>query len=118
MVPVVVALLELEVLPVGDSVVSEVSDSPLDGSNCRPNEIHAAVTNNNSSRHLCPPNLNVQWLSMSLEFAGAILCGMSSSGGEKQQFTFDSERRRSFQTIDRKAYPARGLAQIATDHKN
>ena len=54
---------------------------------------------------------------MLLEIAGAILCGMSSTGREKQQLTFDSERRRSSQTIDRKAYPRRGLAQIASDHR-
>jgi hypothetical protein len=54
---------------------------------------------------------------MLLEIAGAILCGMSSTGREKQQLAFDSERRRSSQTIDRKPYPRRGLAQIASDHR-
>jgi hypothetical protein len=54
---------------------------------------------------------------MLLEIAGAILWGMSSTGHEKQQLTFGSERRRSSQTIDRKAYLRRGLAQIASDHR-
>src|SRR6266508_3069945 len=109
--------LELEALAAGDVVVSEVTVSPFKGSNCKPNETHAAVTNKNSMRHLCPTDLNVNGLWMLLEIAGAILCGMSSTGREKQQLTFDSERRRSSQTIDRKPYPRRGLAQIASDHR-
>ena len=57
--PVVVALLELEALAGGDFVVSEVTESPFKGSNCRPNETLAAVTKKNSRRHFCPTNLNV-----------------------------------------------------------
>jgi hypothetical protein len=112
-----VALLELEALVVGDSFVSEVTVAPFKESNGKPNETHAAVANKNSSRYLCLTNLNVNGLWMLLEIPGTILCGTFSTGHEKQQLAFDTERRRSSQTIDRKAYPRRGLAQIASDRR-
>ena len=48
--PVVVALLELEVLAAEDSVDPEVSVPPFKGSNCRANETLAAVTKKNGRR--------------------------------------------------------------------